>query len=107
MSSTATATPPSIWTVEWRKATPAFNASLCEKLDIRTLEFDGHGDSIYHPYDNAGRRHMEYLALRGEFDEVPRQLLLDVFAEHYSALPRLDTADWDADIQAEAKPKSS
>lgn len=88
---------------EWRKATPAFNASLCEKLGIHTLEFDGSADSIYHPLDKSGRQHMEYLAMRGEFDDVPRQLLLDVFAEHYSALPRLDKADWEADVQAEAK----
>jgi transglutaminase-like putative cysteine protease len=91
---------------QWLKATPAFNASLCHKLGLHTLEFDGHADSIYHPFDLAGNRHMEYLALRGEFDELPREMLLAVFAEHYPNLHRLDTpldrASWDDDIAAES-----
>jgi hypothetical protein len=92
------------------KATPAFNIELCSKLNLHPLEFDGSEDSIYHPFDKAGQRHMEYVALRGEFDDVPRDMLLQVFAEHYpSLLPRhaADTTgpaapDWDADVAAEA-----
>ena len=86
---------------QWLKATPAFNVELCRKLGLHTLEFDGTADSIYHPFDVAGRRHMEYLALRGEFDDVPRDVLLALFAEHYPNLPRLDAASWDDDIGAE------
>lgn len=86
----------------WLKATPAFNIELCRKLGLHTLEFDGSADSIYHPFDLAGQRHMEYLRFRGEYDEVPRADLLQVFAEHYSRLPRLDTASWDDDVAAEA-----
>lgn len=88
----------------WLKATPAFNVELCHKLGLHTLEFDGSADSIYHPYDLAGQRHMEYVALRGEFDDIPREMLLGVFAEHYPKLPRLDSASWDADVAAEAGP---
>ena len=87
---------------QWLKATPAFNVELCHKLGLHTLEFDGTADSIYHPYDLAGQRHMEYVALRGEFDDTPRDLLLSVFAEHYPNLPRLDQASWDDDVGAEA-----
>ena len=75
---------------QWLKATPAFNVELCDKLGLRTLEFDGAADSIYHPFDLAGKRHMEYLHFRGEFDDVPRNDLLDLFAEHYPRLTRLD-----------------
>src|SRR5262249_11732103 len=45
----------------WVKATPAFNLSLCERAGIKPLEFDGRSDSLMHPFDRAGRRHMEYL----------------------------------------------
>lgn len=87
---------------QWLKATPAFNVELCRKLGLHTLEFDGTADSIYHPFDLAGQRHMEYVALRGEFDDIPRELLLAVFAEHYPNLPRLDRASWDDDVGEEA-----
>jgi len=48
---------------QWVKATPAFNIELCEKLRLQPLDFDGTADSIYHPFDLQGQRHMEYLAL--------------------------------------------
>jgi transglutaminase-like putative cysteine protease len=86
----------------WVKATPAFNVELCQKLGIHTLEFDGATDSIYQPFDLAGHRHMEYLALHGERDEVPREELLRAFAEHYPAMPRLDGASFDEDVAREA-----
>lgn len=88
---------------QWLKATPAFNASLCERMGLRTLEFDGSADSIYHPFDNAGRRHMEYLALRGEFDELPRAMLLEVFARHYPDMVQLQAADWEGDVRTERR----
>lgn len=85
----------------WLKATPAFNVELCRKLGLHTLEFDGSADSIYHPFDLSGQRHMEYVRFRGEYDDIPREELLQVFAEHYPRLPRLDTANWDDDVAAE------
>ncbi|MDO8769249.1 MAG: transglutaminase family protein [Burkholderiaceae bacterium] len=85
----------------WWKATPAFNLALCHKMRLHPLEFDGTSDSIYHPFDLDGQRHMEYVTMHGEFDDVPRDDLLQVFAEHYARLPRLDQANWDEDVQAE------
>jgi hypothetical protein len=67
----------------WRKATPAFNLSLCERFGLHPLEFDGIADSIYHPFDRSGRRHMEYLALRGSYDDVPLDEILADFRAHY------------------------
>ena len=55
----------------WRKATPAFNLSLCQKFGLLPLDFDGVHDSIYHPFDEAGNRHMEYVNDRGTFDDLP------------------------------------
>jgi hypothetical protein len=73
----------------WRKATPAFNLSLCEKFGLKPLDFDGRSDSIYHPFDLAGNRHMEYLHQRGSFDDLPlgkhRQAFVQVELDHIHA----------------------
>jgi transglutaminase-like putative cysteine protease len=91
----------------WLKTTPAFNVELCRKLGLHTLEFDGTADSIYHPFDVAGNQHMEYLNDHGQFNDVPRDDLLRVFAQHYPRLERLDKPggnhpSWDDDVAAEA-----
>ena len=67
----------------WVKATPAFNASLCEKAGIKPLEFNGKDDSIFHPIDNAGRQHMEYITDHGCFQDVPLDALVASFKEYY------------------------
>lgn len=87
----------------WIKATPAFNVELCNKMNMHTLEFDGTRDSIYHPFDRAGQRHMEYVRFRGEFDDLPRQEILAIFAEHYPRMARLDDASWEQDVAGEAR----
>jgi len=69
---------------KWLKATPAFNIELCEKLGLRTLEFDGTQDSLYHPFDQGGQRHMEYLLDHGIYDDVPAADILACWQVHYS-----------------------
>src|SRR5665647_1478457 len=49
----------------WVKATPAFDLALCDRAGIKPLEFDGETDSLFQPFDQAGRKHMEYLKDRG------------------------------------------
>ncbi|MFC0598833.1 transglutaminase-like domain-containing protein [Streptomyces palmae] len=56
---------------KWVKATPVFNKLLCRLYKIAPLDFDGRSDSLYHPYDELGRRHMEFLQMHGDFDDVP------------------------------------
>ena len=65
---------------KWVKATPAFNIELCEKFRLKPLDFDGLADSIYHPFDLDGNRHMEYLGYRGEFADVPIDLIIETSA---------------------------
>jgi transglutaminase-like putative cysteine protease len=84
----------------WVKATPAFNAWLCERLGVSALEFDGRNDSLFQQFDRSGRRHMEYLLDRGTFADVPFELIRDDFREHYPAL--LAKAGLSGDFQAEA-----
>ncbi len=90
----------------WVKATVAFNRSLCERARLGTLEFDGVHDSIYHPFDLAGNRHMEYLHDYGPFADVPYEAIIAKFRQVY---PKIDPArqerlhgDFAAEIAAEA-----
>ena len=76
----------------WVKATPAFNRELCEKFGVKTLEFDGHADSLFQPFDVGGRRHMEYLRDRGARVDVPVAEIMAAFAEHYPGLAARHTA---------------
>lgn len=90
----------------WRKATPAFNLGLCERFGLLPLEFDGWGDSLYHPFDRQGRRHMEYVMQRGVFDDVPLAAMTADFARLYPAwgarLAGLRGDDFLADVDREA-----
>jgi transglutaminase-like putative cysteine protease len=85
----------------WRKATPAFNIELCEKFGLLPLEFDGESDSLYHPFDRAGRQHMEYVNERGAFDDLPLAQIRAVFREFYPDMPTA-SAVADGDFAADA-----
>ncbi len=67
----------------WRKATPAFNIELCDRFGLLPLDFNGIDDSIYHPFDKAGHRHMEYVLQRGSFDDLPLETICADFARLY------------------------
>lgn len=92
----------------WRKATPAFNIELCERFGLHPLEFDGRSDSIYHPFDLAGNKHMEYLQERGSFTDVPLAQLVADFRATYpgwlqgeESTSRLEQGDFLADVARE------
>ncbi len=70
----------------WVKCTPAFDAVLCERARIAPLDFDGVNDSLFHPLDQAGRRHMEYLNDRGAFVDVPFETIVADFRKFYPKL---------------------
>jgi transglutaminase-like putative cysteine protease len=94
---------------KWVKATTAFNRTLCDKARVGHLDFDGVRDSIYHPYDLAGHRYMEYLHEYGAFADVPYRELVAKFREVYPRVyPREGVAveldgDFEAEISAEAQ----
>ena len=85
----------------WLKATPAFNIELCERFRLHPLEFNGKDDAIYHPFDLAGNRHMEYLAYRGEFRDVPIEEIRDTFNEAYTLAESGESYDFDRDAARE------
>jgi transglutaminase-like putative cysteine protease len=71
---------------KWVKCTPAFDAALCARAKIAPLDFDGVNDSLFHPFDPAGRRHMEYLKDRGAFADVPFATIIADFKKFYPKL---------------------
>ncbi len=76
---------------KWVKATPAFNTSLCEKLGVDVLEFDGENDSLFQPFDQSGSHSfMEYLEDYGTFDHVPLPYMLELMKETYPPLQKND-----------------
>jgi transglutaminase-like putative cysteine protease len=96
----------------WIKATPAFNKELTAKFGLKPLEWDGVSDSIYHPFDLSGRRHMEYLAYRGVFADIPFDEIHAAFRKFYprmtreqEALPLGGTSGGDFAAEAEVTPR--
>ncbi len=82
----------------WIKATPTFNLALCERFGVKPLEFDGENDTLFHAYDRAGRRHMEYLKDHGTFHDVPIERIIPDMRRAY---PKLFTSS-EGDFAAEA-----
>jgi transglutaminase-like putative cysteine protease len=74
---------------KWVKATPAFNFELCRRFRVKPLEFDGATDSIFHPFDEDQRRHMEYLRDRGSYADVPVEAIQRAFREAYPRFYKL------------------
>lgn len=92
----------------WVKATVSFNRTLCERARLAPLDFDGEHDSIYHPFDLAGQRYMEYLHDHGAYADVPYDDLVRTFAEVYPRVPKPTqdasalAGDFAAELAAEA-----
>jgi transglutaminase-like putative cysteine protease len=68
----------------WLKASPAFNAELCERFGVPPLHFDGRSDALLHAYDGEGRRHMEYVNDHGTWTGVPLPRMLAAFRANYA-----------------------
>jgi transglutaminase-like putative cysteine protease len=74
---------------KWVKCTPAFNLELCRRFRVKPLEWDGETDSIFQPFDEDNRRHMEYLRDRGSFADVPVDDIQKAFREAYPRFYKL------------------
>ncbi len=87
---------------QWVKATPAFNLELCDNFNVRPLEFDGTKDSILHPLDKSGKKHMEYIKDHGSFADLPWDKIIDAgkkaYPKYFENLERCSK-----DFAAEAK----
>ena len=86
----------------WVKATPAFNLSLCKRFGVLPLEFDGRHDSLFHEYDQGGRRHMEYVRQRGHYPDVPYDTIIADFKKMYPRWLALTVTGEHGDFAREA-----
>ncbi len=68
---------------KWVKATPAFNLSLCTRLSVLPLEFDGTEDSIFHECNSLGQKHMEYVRDHGHFADLPFEKIFSAYRRVY------------------------
>ncbi len=73
---------------EWVKATPTFNVTLCQKLGVPPLDFDGKTDALMQPFDATGREFMSYEAQHGTFFDVPAKFLIAEMVRLYPKLCR-------------------
>jgi len=88
----------------WVKATPTFNRSLCDRFNVKPLEFDGMHDSVFHAFDAKGNKHMEYVQDRGTYADVPLSEIVDSFKRHYPDLTLGDILVNEGDFEKEAQP---
>lgn len=92
---------------KWVKATPAFNLSLCQRFQVRPLEFNGEDDSIFHELNAVGQRHMQYLNDHGSFADLPFEEIFIAYRKQYPAmfdrLAGTRGVDFHAEAEAENK----
>ena len=90
---------------KWVKATPAFNLALCEKFGVKPLEFDGRNDSIFHPFDETGNKHMEYIRDHGIYADFPLEKMIRALKVGYPHLYSKDGLGWpgEGDFEKEAE----
>ncbi len=70
----------------WVRATPAFNSSLCERLNVEPLEFDGRHDALLQQLDRNGNQYLEYVHDRGVFADLPLDQIRAGIKKHHPAL---------------------
>ncbi|WP_026421291.1 transglutaminase-like domain-containing protein [Actinokineospora inagensis] len=70
----------------WLKTTPVFNKMLCKLYGISPLEFDGTADAVYHPFDDKGRRHMEFVGAVASFDDVEHAAVIALMRERHPGM---------------------
>jgi hypothetical protein len=87
----------------WRKATPTFNATLCAKVGVEPLDFDGHSDALLHAFDGAGRTYMQYISNRGAYHDVPAKFLMREMAREYTGMQNEDLSGRDMEREAVAE----
>jgi len=67
----------------WTKLTPAFEEELCRKHSYPLVEFNGREDALFPPYDERGRRFVEYIRHHGSFADLPLEAILKAWEEAY------------------------
>lgn len=71
---------------KWIKASPTFNATLCKKLGVEPLPFDGTNHALLHEFDGTNARFMEYEVDHGHYFDVPAKFLMGMIGRVYPIL---------------------
>ena len=67
----------------WVKATPAFNIELCNKFDLKPVEFNGVTDAVFHEKNKKGELHIEYIKYHGTYRDLPFEEIMLAFIDQY------------------------
>jgi transglutaminase-like putative cysteine protease len=68
---------------KWVKTTPAFNIEMCNKFDLKPVEFDGVTDAIFHERNKKGELHIEYMKYHGTYADLPFEEIVQAFINQY------------------------
>ena len=73
---------------KWIKAVPAFNLTLCQKLGVDPIEFDGVTDAIFQQCDGKVSKDlfMEYVHDYGVHNDFPYEFAMGELKRHYPHL---------------------
>lgn len=88
---------------KWVKATPAFNLLLCQRFQVKPLDFNGEEDSIFHECNTLGQQHMQYLHDHGSFADLPFATIFAAYRQHYPSMVGRLTAAKATDFHHEAE----
>lgn len=70
----------------WLYVTPVFNKLLCRLYRMAPLEFDGTDDALYHPFDQQGRQHMEFVGDKTEYDDLHYGLVTEMIRRRHPGM---------------------
>ncbi len=70
----------------WITITPSFNRTLCQKLGVEPLEFDGKHEAVFQAYNRENGKFMEYLHDYGPFHDLPYEYMLSEFQTSYGSV---------------------
>lgn len=65
----------------WIRVTPIFDLEMCRKHRIIPVDFDGKNDARFHPVNEEGRQHIEYVRYHGSFEDLPLDEMLNARQE--------------------------
>ena len=68
----------------WIKVTPTFDKDMCQRLNLKLVEFDGHNSAIFHSHDLDGNLHIEYITNHGHFADLPFERVINGFKSAYT-----------------------
>ncbi len=67
----------------WISAAATFDKSICEKINVPWVDFDGLSDAILPAQDYSGQPYIEYVDKYGVFADVPWGLILEKLPHYY------------------------